>query len=194
MYDKLDSDFKEILNLFFTAPDRLPFLLARIDKKALESYFVEILNLYANDVNSSTLRELITILKAGYEPQRSGMKLGYNGVTSGENRCEVKPVNIRGSSGNKLNGGGNFSDFAYERLNRYLEAKLMMIVSGFIDGHLVDILEFPFSYRDFVAELRRQLERQFKIGKRKPGQFLRSAQFSFKHCKNGPRLKLISIG
>ena len=121
MHGYSDASFEEILDAFFTCPERLPSLLHRIDKGALVRYFIELLTRYANDVNSSTLRELITTLKAGYEPQPSRRKLGYNGVTSQGNPCEVKPVNISGESGNKLNGGGSFSDFTYERLAWYQE-------------------------------------------------------------------------
>ena len=121
MDEYASTDFKEILDLFFTCPERLFALLHKIDKEALIRCFAELLTRYANDVNSSSLRELITILKAGYEPQPPGTKLGYNGVTSQGNPCEVKPVNIRSGSSNKLNGGGNFSDFTYERLAWYQE-------------------------------------------------------------------------
>ena len=191
MNEYTGTDFKEILEVFFTSPERLPALLNKIDKEALIHYFVDILTRYANDVNSSTLRELITILKAGYEPQPPGTKLGHNGVTSHGNPCEVKPVNIHSGSGNKLNGGGNFSDFTYERLDRYKDSKLTMLVSGFVDAHLIYILEFPFSCPKFIERLQEQLERQFARGKRAPGQFLRSAQFSFKHYKSCPQLKVI---
>jgi hypothetical protein len=121
MHEYAGTDFKEILDVFFTYPERLSALLHKNDKEPLIRYFVEILTRYANDVNSSTLRELITILKAGYEPQPSGTKLGHNGTTSRGNPCEVKPVNIHSDSNNKLNGGGNFSDFTYERLAWYQE-------------------------------------------------------------------------
>lgn len=117
MHEYTGTDFKEILDVFFTCPARLSTLLHKIDKEVLIRYFVELLTRYASDVNSSTLRELITILKAGYEPQPSGTKLGHNGTTAQGNPCEVKPVNIRSDSNNKLNGGGNFSDFTYERLS-----------------------------------------------------------------------------
>jgi len=66
-----------------------------------------------------------------------------------------------------------------------------MLVSGFVDGQLIYILEFPFSCPKFIERLQEQLEGQFARGKRAPGQFLRSAQFSFKHYKSCPQLKVI---
>ena len=142
-------------------------------------------------MNSSTLRVLITTLKVGYKPQPSGTKLGYNGVTSRGKPCEVKPVNIRSDSNNKLYGGGNFSDFTYERLDRYQEDNVIMLVSGFVDARLIYIVEFPFPCPQFVQRLHEQLERHFARGQRVPGQFLRSAQFSFRNYKNCPQLKVI---
>jgi len=188
----LDKELASVIELYFTkGAEELKEFLERSEKTIVIDFLAQLLNLYANDVNSSTLRELITTVKAGYQPQLMGTKLGYNGKTSEGIPCEVKPVNIRSSSNNKLNGGGNFSDFTYERLDRYQKDGIVMLVSGFVDAHLIYILEFPFSYPGFVERLREQLERYFARGQRAPGQFLRSAQFSLKHYKNCPQLKVI---
>jgi len=187
----MSQQLEDILTVLFTEPEDLSSLLHSIDREVLIDCFTAILTWYANDVNSSTLRELITMLKAGYEPQPSGTKLGYNGKTHHGEPCEIKPVNIRSGSGNKLNGGGNFSDFTYERLDKYQGDNVMMLVSGFVDARLIYILEFPFTYPEFVQRLQEQLARHFERGKRLSGQFLRSAQFSFKHYKDCPQLKVI---
>jgi len=188
----MNKKLSEIIKIYFTeGAEELKEFLNKSEKITVINALTQLLNLYANDVNSSTLRELITTLKAGYQPQLMGAKLGYNGTTSEGIPCEVKPVNIRSSSSNKLNGGGNFSDFTYERLDRYQKDRIMMLVSGFVDAHLIYVLEFPFSYPEFMERLRKQLERQFVRGQRAPGQFLRSAQFSFIHYKNCPQLRLI---
>lgn len=190
MSQTMDEQLHNILSTLFTEREHLSSLLHSIDKEILIGCFTDILQRYANDVNSSTLRELITTLKAGYEPQPPGKKLGYNGETSHGDPCEIKPVNIRSSSANKLNGGGNFSDFTYERLDKHQKDNVMMVVSGFVDARLVYILEFPFSCPEFVQRLQEQLERHFARGQRASGQFLRSAQFSFKNYKNCPQLKV----
>ena len=186
-----NEDLERILDVLFTNPQQLPSLLQGMSKDVLEYCLQDVLIRYANDVNSSTLRELITIRKAGYKPQPARTKLGYNGETPRGSPCEVKPVNIRSETGNKLNGGGNFSDFTHERLARYQEDNVVMLVSGFFEGRLMYILEFPFSHFPFVERLRQQLLRYFTKKGRKPGQFLRSAQFSFKHYKDCPTLKII---
>lgn len=188
----INDGLSEILKLYFTeGTEELKEFLNKSEKITIIDALTQLLNLYANDVNSSTLRELITTLKAGYQPQLMGTKLGYNGTTLEGIPCEVKPVNIRSSSGNKLNGGGNFSDFTYERLDRYQGDRIVMLISGFVDAHLIYILEFPFLHPEFVERLCEQLERQFARGQRAPGQFLRSAQFSFKHYKNCSQLNVI---
>ena len=186
-----EEQFNNILTILFTEPENLPLLLNDIDKEVLIDCFTDILTRYANDVNSSTLRELITMMKAGYKSKVSGTKLGYNGTTSHGSPCEVKPANIRSYSNKRLNGGGSFNDFTYERLDKYQQDKVMMVVSGFVDARLIYILEFPFSYPEFVQRIQEQLERHFARGKRAPGQFLRGAQFSFKNYKDYPQLKII---
>lgn len=186
-----DKDFNRILNVLFTNPEQLPSVLKDMSKDTLIYCLQDILIRYANDVNSSSLREIITIIKAGYEPQTARVKLGYNGKTPSGVPCEVKPVNIRSEAGRKLNGGGNFSDLTHERLARYQEDRTMMLVSGFIDGHLMYILELPFSYPSFVGRLRQQLLNYFTEESRKAGQYLRSAQFSFRHYKDCSVLKIV---
>lgn len=176
----------EILDAYFTSSEHLLPLLREMDRETLINAFIDVLNRYANDPNSSTLRELFTLYKAGYEPKPG--KLGYNGVSSDGRPCDVKPINIRSDTDDKLNGSGNFSDFTYERLERYLRDRVLMLVSGFVDGRLVYILEFPFSYIEAV--LRRQLDRFF-TAPRRPGEYLRSANFSFIHYKACPELKVI---
>jgi len=187
----MSQQLENILTVLFTSPKDLSSLLHSIDREVLIDCFTDILTWYANDVNSSTLRELITMLKAGYNPQPSGTKLGYNGKTSKGEPCEIKPVNIRSDSGNKLNGGGNFSDLTYERLDKYQSDNVVMLVSGFVDAYLVYILEFPFTCPEFVQRLEKQLAGRWGRGERKKGEFLRSAQFSFIHYKDCPQLKVI---
>jgi len=67
-----------------------------------------------------------------------------------------------------------------------------MLVSGFIDGELIYVLEFPFRCRNFVKNLHRQLNRRFPRGDRS-NEFLRSATFSFEHYKNCGRLRFVYL-
>lgn len=83
----------------------------------------------------------------------------------------------------KLNGGGNFTDYTWARLQRDKEANLNMLISGFIDGQLIFILEFSFNHPHFVEHLQKQLRAKFPNGD-KSGLYLRSASFSFNNYKD----------
>ena len=168
---------------------------------------IDLLTMYINDKNSSTIREFITVTLAGYMHKES--KIGYNGFKqdvfiSGQTiNCEAKPKNFnteefnkykrkeRSTSPAKLNGSGNFSDYTPERLIKNLNEKdLNMLVSGFVDGKLIYIIEFPFVCENFINNLKNKLNKwlsKLEGSKTRKGQFLRSADFTYKdffECKN----------
>jgi len=187
----MNKTLEHLLITYATQPHRI---LAQevngLSRGTLEATLIDLLTLYLNDANSSTVRELITLRLAGYQPVEG--KLGYNGyrmmAIDGSQRtekhfCEVKPVNVHrkedGSWSRRLNGGGNFSDYTPERLKQHLEEPhLQMLVSGFVDGRLVYILEFPFQCLE--SRLRERLTKRFPGDVRKANEYLRSASFSFK--------------
>ncbi len=174
---------------------------------------VDLLTMYINDKNSSTIREFITVTVAGYT-HREG-KIGYNGfkqdtfLPNNTIKCEAKPKNFdteefkkykrgeRRTSPAKLNGGGNFTDYTPTRLKKDLKEKeLNMLVSGFVDGRLIYILEFPFNYSEFVENLKMKLQKwesKMKGSKSTKGQFLRSADFDYKDYINCPDLKIVYL-
>jgi len=67
-----------------------------------------------------------------------------------------------------------------------------MLLSGFIDGRLLYILEFPFKTISFIEKLELQLKRRFKNGDVK-GQFLRSAYFSYKDYIYSDTLNVVYV-
>lgn len=167
-----------------------------LSRDTLASTFIDLLTLYINDENSSSLRELIAVRLAGYELSEG--KLGYNGYRlaapdSAPSFCEAKPVNVKrlenGRPNRKLNGGGNFLDYTPERLNQDLDKNPQMLVSGFVDGKLVYLVEFPFKCLE--ARLRLALERRFPGESRPANQYLRSANFTFRDYQNCPDLRLV---
>jgi hypothetical protein len=166
-------------------------------KDNLVSMLLDLLTTYYNDVNSSTMRELVVAVLAGYEP--SSEKLGYNGfrhntLTGAIEHCEIKPKNYRTDSTaknpGKLNGGGNFSDYTWERFRKHQEEKPNMLVAGFVDGRLIYVFEFSFDEQSFTSLLRVKLERDLPDGD-KPRRYVRSAEFSLKHYKDAESLKTI---
>jgi len=188
------------------------YLLGK-SKDTLIGVLVDLLTMYINDKNSSTIREFITVTLAGYEHEQG--KIGYNGfkqdtIIPGKTiKCEAKPKNItveeferfakreRKTSPAKLNGGGNFTDYTPNRLKKDKKEKnLNMLVSGFIDGKLIYIIEFPFNCPDFIANLEKQIKRwqaKLKGSKNIKGQFLRSATFDYRHFMCCPKLKFVFL-
>jgi len=139
-----------------------------------------IVKFFLMDKNSSTLREMITLTECGYN--QNPEKLGYDGWSTDGRRFEVKPKNISAESGKKLDGGGNFSDFTWERYDKYLSDNVYMLCSGFVDGKLAYIIEFPFYYlKDRIQSC---LEKHFPNRERKTGTYARSITFNFNYYKN----------
>ena len=166
-------------------------------KDNLVAILLDLLTMYYNDLNSSTIRELVVAIKAGYVPNTK--KLGYNGhrqntLTGTVEHCEIKPRNFRtdstAKSPTKLNGGGNFTDYSWQKLERHKKENPNMVVAGFVDGHLLHIFEFSFNEDSFISQLQKQLERHFPNGDVE-GIYLRSASFSFIHYKDAESLKPI---
>ena len=164
-------------------------------KDNLIAMLMDLLTTYYNDLNSSTMRELVVAVLSGYTPNSE--KLGYNGfrhntLTGKVEQCEIKPKNVRSDSTAKnkpkLNGGGNFTDYSWAKFQRHQKENPNMLVAGFVDGQLIHIYEFSFNESDFTARLKDQLEKSFPNGD-VTGSYLRSAQFTFNHFKDAPSLK-----
>ncbi len=193
----MNQNLYKIIELYATTGfEELVRFLNGLSKPALISTLTDLLTIYMNDKNSSKLREILTLKIAGYEPLEE--KLGYNGykLKIGQGGkvfkvfCEVKPQNVSGEKKRKLDGGGSFNDYTWERFEKDSQQNPMILASGFVEGKLIYIFEFPFEC------IKRRLEEQLmkKFGskrKRKKGEYLRSASFSFKHYKNCKSLKVV---
>lgn len=207
----MNRELANVIRIYATGKhiDLSKYLIGK-SKDTLIGILVDLLTMYINDKNSSTIREFITVNLAGYK--HTERKIGYNGFkqdsfVSGKTlKCEAKPKNFdttelekfkngeRKTLPSKLNGGGNFTDYTFERFERdKREENLNMLISGFVDGKLIYIIEFPFNYSEFVAQLKKQLLHRFSDGKDKTGQFLRSANFHYKHFINCPDLKIVYL-
>lgn len=151
----MNKELAEIIKIYATKSDReLNNYLLGKSKNNLIAVLIDLITMY-----TSTLREFITVTVAGYHHTES--KIGYNGykqtVYGKPLMCEAKPQNVRSDGKRKLNGGGNFTDYTHERLERDIKENLHMLVSGFVDGKLIYIIEFPFQCDSFVSKLRKQL-------------------------------------
>lgn len=196
----MNQELAKVIELYSTKPhEELVTYLIGCSKDNLIAILIDLLTMYINDKNSSTIREFITVTLAGYTHEKG--KIGYNGfkrdsIIPGETiRCEAKPKNIntaefekynlgeRRAKPAKLDGGGNFTDYSLARLERDKRENLKMLVSGFIDGKLIYILEFPFNTPSFVYHLENQIRKwqhKLKGSQSIKGQFLRSASFNYK--------------
>jgi hypothetical protein len=163
-----------------------------LSQPTLISVLLDLLTIYFNDKNSSKLRELTTLWLSGFEPSLE--KLGYNGYrmdaqTGNVQHCEVKPKNTDNPE-NKLNGGGSFNDYTEERLSADLRNNPTVLISGFVKGKLIYIIEIKFEcLKDKLEEL---LKKRFPNG-RKPGEYLRSGVFSLKDYINCPHFKIVYL-
>lgn len=191
----MNQDLSQIVTYYATKPHvELSNLLLNKSKDNLIACLSDLLTAYINDKNSSSLREFVTVSIAGYD--HNSNKLGYNGyrhnndIGSEPVNCEAKPKNIQSEGYDarktkpKLNGEGGFNDYTVKRLEKDAKAQLNLLCSGFVDGELQYILEFPFSaiYDRLAKELT-------KI----KGPYLRSATFNFSHYQDIEGLLVVYV-
>jgi hypothetical protein len=210
----MNQELANVIKIYSTGthPELSEYLLGK-SKDTLIGILVDLLTMYINDKNSSTIREFITVTLAGYTHKEA--KIGYNGfkqdafIPGRTIKCEAKPKNIdteefekykrgeRRTKPAKLNGGGNFTDYTPARLERDKKEKdLNLLVSGFIDGKLIYIIEFPFNSPDFVKNLEVKVQKwqdKLKGSKSIKGQFLRSADFNYKDYVKSTSLKIVYL-
>ena len=148
-----------------------------------EQVIYELIKNSANDVNSSTFREEITIEMCGYT-KISG-KLDYDAKTSDNRLVEVKPQNYSGKT--KLSANGNFTDFTHKRLKKYKDDNCLMLVSGFDHGRLMYIIEFDYNSPIFYKQLEKCVKKKLPNGDIK-GHYCRSANFGWNQIKDANNL------
>lgn len=146
--------------------------------------YVELLDSYLNDLNSSRLRQDITCNVIGLSSNED--KLGYDGNGTND---EVKPSNIstKGKKKSRLGCKGSYSDLTHKRHKKYIEDDAIIHISGFIDGFLMFIFRLP--YRDLQNHFQLSLDKILPNGDI-PNRYLRSASFGFKQIKSCPNLQL----
>lgn len=147
-------------------------------------HYVELLDSYLNDLNSSRLRQDITCNVIGLKV--NDKKLGYDSADSSD---EVKPKNISSTSikKTKLDCGGNYSDLTHKRHIKYIEDNAIIHCSGFIDGYLMYIIKVPYS--ELINRFQKILNDKLPDGDL-PNRYVRSASFTFTHIKNSPNIKV----
>ena len=202
----INNNLAEVVKLYATASHiELNTELLKMSKDSIIALFNDLLTIYINDKNSSTVREFVTVSISGYN--HSSDKIGYNGyrhatqIGGKSASCEAKPKNIdtlelerykkkeRKSKPSLLNGGGNFTDYTWARFEKDIQNNPNLLISGFIDGRLIYIFEFPFNSHDFTLNLKSKLQRKFPSGDIK-NSYLRSADFDYKNFINEKSIKI----
>ncbi len=168
--------------------------LSSLSKPTLISVFCDLLTLYINDKNSSKLREIITAIISDCEILTE--KLGYNGfrieTPNTKIFCEIKPKNVNTPCVKKLDGRGQFTDYTPERFEKDKKINLKILISGFIDGKLIYIIEIPFNCleKHILNKLRKKFGDNLE---RKKGNYLRTLEFSYLSYKNCEYIELIFL-
>ena len=206
----MNKELSEVLKIYSTGSHvEFTTRLFNSSKETLVALFIDILTMYINDRNSSTIREYLTVTIAGYE--HSEGKIGFNGfkqssIVDGKPiACEAKPKNFntndlekyreggRKTKPSSLNGGGNFTDYTFARLSKDKRVDPHMLVSGFVDGKLIYLIEFPFRTKSFTDTLYRQLIKRFPDGKDRSGEFLRSASFDYRDYSEAHKITPVYV-
>lgn len=75
----MNKELSEVLRIYSTdTHERFSQRLINSSKETLIALLTDLLTMYLNDRNSSTLREYLTVTIAGYE--HSEKKIGFNGL------------------------------------------------------------------------------------------------------------------
>lgn len=152
-------------------------------------------------IKDSDWAEIHTTTVAGYihDPAQHGFD-GHDGVH--DRFCEVKSSSKLISHDligqfqanlltrrnkfieNPIDGRGVFSLFTHEAYQRYIDNEVMMLISAYVNGVLMFIIEFPFKHPTFMSHIKARLQAELpngdKTGRSKTVSF---AYTSYKNCK-----------
>ncbi|PKQ69828.1 hypothetical protein [Raineya orbicola] len=199
----MNQELAKALKLYATrSHQEFSHYLLGNSKDTLIALFADLLTMYINDKNSSSIREFLTVTIAGFE--HSEGKIGFNGfkqnsIIGGKPiYCEAKPQNIHSTdfhkqkNKKKLNGGGNFTDYTWARFEKDKKENPYLLTSGFVDGKLLYILSFPFQTPTFLLFLEEQLQKHFPNGDEK-NKYLRSCRFNYKNYLQDKSCRVIYL-
>jgi hypothetical protein len=143
---------------------------------------LQLLDIYMNDKNSSTMRELITVLLAGYESIPG--KLGRDALDTRTNKeKECKPKNFNGTSPQR--GEGCFNDYTRKRFEQDLTDSLDIVGSLFVDGQCAFVVEY--SIDAIKDKLEKQVHDKCEV---KSNAYVRSASWAYDSYINHDSFKM----
>jgi hypothetical protein len=147
----------ELISVFTNGNDKLD------GYDVSQELLLDIVKMYFNDKNSSTLRELIMCEISDIEP--SLKKLGYDGFGKIDREPhENKPqsYDTKNINASKLTGGGNYTDMTHRRHIKYFNDDVILHLAGFVDGIL--IYQFMVKYRELIEHFKKQLDKHLPNG------------------------------
>lgn len=92
---------------------------------------------------------------------------------------------------NPIDGRGVFSLFTHEAYQRYMIEDVQMLISAYINGVLMFIIEFPFKHLMFSSHVKKILERSLPNGD-KPGR-AKTISFGYNQYKDCTDAKLVYV-
>jgi hypothetical protein len=92
---------------------------------------------------------------------------------------------------NPIDGRGVFSLFTHEAYSKYMNGDVHMLISAYINGVLMFIVEFPFNHPRFHGHVKAMLERSLPDGD-KPGR-AKTISFGYNQYKDCTDAKLLYI-
>jgi len=148
---------------------------------------IDLLKMYFNDKNSSTMRERVMCHMLGIESNDN--KLGYDGNDGAK---EMKPKNhdTTNPKSKKLNGAGNYSDMTHKRHQKFIDDNAEIYIGGFVDGRIVYIIKVPYVSLEehFSKQIFKNLPNGDELNK-----YLRSMTFSLTHYKNMDGVEVVYL-
>jgi len=167
----------ELKKLCFFATDKELF-----KRECKDNLMFSLMDKVFNDTTSSIFREVVTVHLSGYKHLTT--KHGYDGKNEQES-CEAKPENAfikpNGDKNKKLSGHGTFNDYTLKKHKENMKENPRMVISGWVNGNLLFILGFPFTYKDFSDIILKRLNDKIQKGKRTSIGFTYN---SYKKCQD----------
>ena len=93
--------------------------------------------------------------------------------------------------GNPIDGRGVFSLFTHNAYERYMTEDVRMLISAYINGVLMFVIEFPFKHHTFEQHIHRMLKQALPDGD-KPGR-AKTISFGYNQYKDCADAKLLYL-
>jgi len=166
------------------SPELKQFILDRALGKTtigLDPMCEELFQMYMSDPNSSTLREAVTVLVAGYDPVVG--KHGRDAIDPANgNPKEAKPKSY---TGKPTNGSGCFNDYTLSRLEKDAQEGLDILHSLFIKDRLAYVVEFS------IMAVYEKLDNQIRVNcEEKNQKYVRTAAWAYSDWIHHPTMRI----